>query len=269
MKETNKKPFAFGENWRAYIDTHFGKDALEASKKRLSEFLGTYSVVGKTFIDLGSGSGIHSLSALELGAARVVSVDVDKDAVLCAEDLKSRSDFKDQWDIHRASLLNREYISQLGQFDVAYCWGVAHHTGDMWRALDNISLCVKKGGVLFVAIYNHVEGRRGSAMWFSIKRFYNRAPKIVKKIMEWTYISGSFVLLVLRCNNPFKVLRDYKKKRGMAWSIDLVDWLGGYPYEYASVKEMFDFYRVKGFELVNIKTTNYIGCNQFLFVKHS
>lgn len=265
IKET---AFAFGENWRNYITKYFSNEALESSTKRLREFLGVETLEGKTFIDLGSGSGIHSLSALTLGATKVVSVDVDTEAVKCAEDLKKNSKFKDRWEIYHGSLLDKDFLGSLGQFDIVYSWGVAHHTGDMWKALDNISHSVKQNGTLFVAIYNYVEGKRGSKMWFAIKKFYNRAPTILKKIMEWVYIGSSFVLLLLKLNNPFRILREYKNKRGMAWSVDLVDWLGGYPYEYASVKEIFDFYKQRGFELQNIKTTNYIGCNQFLFIKN-
>lgn len=259
--------FHFGKNWQEFLDNHFSSEALKASRSRLAEFLQTDSLAGKTFADLGSGSGIHSLAALELGADGVVSVDFDPEAVKCTEQLKSSSPYGQKWQVCRGSLLNLGFLSDLGLFDIVYCWGVAHHTGNMWQALDNISKNVKKGGSLFIAIYNHVEGRMGSKMWRKIKHAYNKSPFFVKKIMEYLYISFNFLLLPLHFKNPFSVMKYYKEKRGMAWTTDMVDWLGGYPYEYASPKQIFDFYKKKGFELQNIKTTNHIGCNQFLFLK--
>ena len=261
------KKFEFGKNWQKFLRHNFSDQTLNASKKRLAEFLGDTSLQNKTFIDFGSGSGLHSLSALELGSARVVSVDFDKEAIECAEGLKLNSLYSDRWEIKRGSILDKNFLEDLGFFDVVYCWGVAHHTGGMWQALENITLNVKKEGLLFVAIYNHVGGRLGSKMWHQVKKSYNQSPYFIKKIMEWVYISYNFLILILHLKNPFAVIKNYKIKRGMAWTTDLIDWLGGYPYEYASVKQIFDFYTERGFELKNIKTTNYIGCNQFLFLK--
>ena len=41
--------------------------------------------------------------------------------------------------------------------------------------------------------------------------------------------------------NPFREAREYRRSRGMALRTDLVDWLGGYPYEFATVEEIVDF----------------------------
>lgn len=262
-----ERKFEFGKNWQSFLDNYFSRESVEASKIGLAEFLAPTTLVGKTFVDFGSGSGLHSLSALELGASNVTSIDADQEAVKCAESLKENSPYKERWKISKGSLLDGDFLKSLGLFDVVYCWGVAHHTGNMWEALDSISKNVKDNGLLYVAIYNNVEGRLGSKMWYQVKKFYNQAPSVIKNMMEWTYISYNFLFLILHLKNPFVVIKNYKIKRGMAWTTDLVDWLGGYPYEYASVKEIFDFYTKRGFELKNIKTTNYIGCNQFLFLK--
>lgn len=48
---------------------------------------------------------------------------------------------------------------------------------------------------------------------------------------------------------------------------DWYDWLGGFPFEVASVEEIFHFYTAKGFRLSNIITTNSLGTNQFVFIK--
>ncbi|MFA4890437.1 MAG: class I SAM-dependent methyltransferase [Candidatus Paceibacterota bacterium] len=259
--------FAFGKNWAKYLAVSSNKEILEKSKKSLNDFLAGYLLKGKTFLDFGSGSGVHSLAALSLGASKVASIDFDDDSVACARHLKEKSQ-SSNWEIKQGSLLDENLIKSLGQFDVVYCWGVAHHTGDMAKALENLEKLIAPRGLLFLAIYNKVEGKLGSRYWWHIKRFYNESGFIVKKIMETAYLAYNFLMLVARFKNPLRVFSEYKKKRGMSWSTDLIDWLGGFPYEYASVKEIFDLYHGKyGMELLNIKTTNYTGCNQFLFSK--
>ncbi len=260
--------FAFGRNWSAYLKNNLISEAIEISKGGLEEFLGKNPLQNKTFLDFGCGSGIHSLAALQLGAKKVVSIDFDGDSVKCCKKIKEERGDGYDWDILQGSLIDDNFVKSLGHFDVVYCWGVAHHTGDMNKALYNLKELTSENGELFVAIYNKVEGMRGSKYWWNIKRFYNKSSFFIKKIMELFYIFINFLKLVLRFKNPFRVMNEYKKKRGMNWRTDLIDWLGGFPYEYASPQEIFKIYHDKyGMELKNIKTTNYIGCNQFLFVK--
>jgi len=59
-----------------------------------------------------------------------------------------------------------------------YSWGVLHHTGKMWQALDNVAPLVKPGGQLFIAIYNDVGWR--SVAWRGIKACYNQMPRFLK-----------------------------------------------------------------------------------------
>lgn len=47
---------------------------------------------------------------------------------------------------------------------------------------------------------------------------------------------------------------------------DLIDWVGGYPFEVAKPEEIFDFYHARGFVLQRLYTCGGgIGCNQFVF----
>ena len=265
MSETR---FSFGKNWENYLKGGLNKGALENSLGSLKFFLGNYSVKNKTFLDFGCGSGIHSLAALMLGAEKVVSIDIDERAVKCCEKLRGEIGCNYNWETRQGSLLDREFISRLGVFDIVYCWGVAHHTGNMRQALENLEGLIAKNGLLYLAIYNRVEGRLGSKMWWRIKYFYNKSNFLIKKIMEWFYLSLNFIKIIIHLKNPFKFIKEYNQKRGMAWKTDLVDWLGGFPYEYATPQEIFKIYHGKyGLELVNLKTTNYSGCNQYLFLK--
>lgn len=262
-----KDKFAFGKNWKNFLDTHLSPETVEVATNSLKQFLETEALQGRSFLDVGCGSGIHSLAALRLGASPIVSVDVDADSVACCERLaKERADAT--WSVREGSMLDEQFMKSLGTYDIVYCWGVAHHTGDMWRALRNLVPTVKQGGLLFVAIYNTVPGRKGSSMWHAIKRTYVRSPFIIKKLMEWFYMGLFMLKMLIRLKNPFTVFKKYETKRGMSYKHDLVDWLGGYPYEHARAEEIFRFYRDEGnMELINLKTDNYTGNNQLLFRK--
>lgn len=260
------KTYHFGKNWQQYLSGHFSEESLERSKESFTRFFGA-NLHGKTFLDVGCGSGVHSLVALMLGATRVVSFDVDEESVRATKSLAKSYEGDGVWEVYHGSQLDEAFLQSLGTFDVVYCWGVAHHTGDMWRALDLLDHPVAERGLLYVAIYNTVSGRFGSSWWRRIKETYARSSRPLQKILEWGYIVFNLTLLVLRGNNPVSYIRQYKKKRGMDFFVDLKDWLGGYPYEHATPAEIFHFYHKKGYALVNLKTTNHIGCNEFLFAK--
>lgn len=104
----------------------------------------------KTFLDIGSGSGLFSLAAVRLGARQIHSFDYDLQSVACSRELKRRYfPQKNDWSIEQGDVLDKDYLNSLGQWDIVYSWGVLHHTGNMWQALGNIVQLVKKGGNLF------------------------------------------------------------------------------------------------------------------------
>jgi hypothetical protein len=60
----------------------------------------------------------------------------------------------------------------------------------------------------------------------------------------------------------------YDENRGMSRWHDIVDWVGGHPYEVAKPEEIFDFYRERGFNLTKMKCGGVgLGCNEFVFEK--
>lgn len=266
MTETVR--FEFGKNWRNFLDFHFDEESLREATDSLKTLLLLDNLNNKIFLDMGCGSGIFSLAAFRLGAEKIISVDRDEEAVKCCQSLREQSGNPANWTIKQGSLIDDDFIGSLEKADIVYCWGVAHHTGEMWHGLDNLSKLLNQNGLLAVSVYNKVTGFFGSENWLKIKSFYNRSHWLIKKLMEISYIAFNFLKILLHFKNPLTVIANYKRKRGMSWKTDLIDWLGGFPYEYAAVKEVFDFYHQKhGLELVNIKTTNFLGNNQFVFRK--
>lgn len=259
--------FSFGKNWEGYVEK-IDNGRIKNAEKSLVNFLGKTKLKGKTFIDVGCGSGLFSLAAYRLGAKKVVSVDVDQSSVMCCKTLRSWERNPPNWKVLRGSILDEKFLRPLGKYDVVYSWGVLHHTGRMWKAVEHASRLVKKGGLLYIAIYNEKVGFQNSAFWLRIKRFYGVSNFFVKKLIEILYILQVFFYRIVKLQNPFSYISRYESVRGMDFFTDVTDWLGGYPYEYAKFDVVKDFVENMGFELINSKDIgNSIACNEFLFRK--
>jgi SAM-dependent methyltransferase len=266
FEKREKERFPFGENWVNFLRILSDEQIFEA-EKALYAFLGEINLQGKRFLDIGSGSGLHSLVARKLGA-EVVSFDYDLQSVACTQELKARY-FPDDpsWKIEQGSILDREFIDRLGDFDISYAWGVLHHTGVLWQALYNAQRPLKEGGLLFVAIYND----QGiiSAVWKLVKQFY--CSGWLGRVLMSAFFYPAFFLTgllidIVRFRNPTTRYYEHKKYRGMSLVHDWRDWLGGYPFEPAEPARIISFYQNLGFELVQILPTGFgFGNNQFLF----
>ena len=258
--------FSFGDNWTRFLSV-LNDDRIEEAKSSLRRMLNVESLAGKTFLDVGSGSGLFSLAARLLGA-KVHSFDFDPQSMACTAELKRRYfPGDDAWVVESGSVLDRDYLSRLGQFDVVYSWGVLHHTGRMWEALENVVPLVKGGGQLFIAIYN--KQQFFSSYWAFVKRTYNRSSPVTRGILGYGYFlffaTGLFLVDVLRGRNP-RARYLSTGKRGMSLRYDVVDWIGGWPFEAAAPDEICRFSRKYNLVLTELVTCGgKHGCNEFVF----
>lgn len=262
--------FNFGKNWEDFSH-QIKEEHVQASIQNMKFFLDDYCNKS-TFIDIGCGSGLHSLSAIRLGASKVHSFDFDEFSVKTTQSVKNHFAKDSQnWHIEQGDILDDEYIQKLESYDIVYSWGVLHHTGSMWKAIENSMNLVKKDGLFFIAIYNN-QGWK-SRFWWYVKYLYNKLPNGINKIYAITVGCFFQVINIIKYSllfNPMKAIRpllNYKKDRGMSYFHDLIDWYGGFPFEYAKVEELNKFFKLHGFEVIKVKTTTSLGCNEILYCK--
>jgi 2-polyprenyl-6-hydroxyphenyl methylase/3-demethylubiquinone-9 3-methyltransferase len=261
--------FPFGGNWRSFIEL-VDDERTAAAVDSLVQALGAADLSGRTFLDVGCGSGLFSLAAHRLGA-RARSLDYDAEAVATTIELRRRFAPDADWTVEQGSILDERLVDELGRFDVVYAWGVLHHTGDLWAAMDLVSRLVTPGGQLYISVYN--DQGFASRMWRRVKSRYNKSGPLTRRLL----VAGS--ALTLWGRHPVAKLARLAprnrsaparpaRKRGMSAKHDLVDWVGGYPFEVAKPEQVFTFLRARGYELCHLKTcAGGIGCNEFVFTR--
>jgi 2-polyprenyl-6-hydroxyphenyl methylase/3-demethylubiquinone-9 3-methyltransferase len=259
--------FEFGENWRSYAATIDQKriDAAVAGVRKLFPD----GLHGRSFLDIGCGSGLHSLAAHSLGASPVIAIDIDENSITATKQTLSRFAPADNWNACVLSVFDAS-PEILGQFDVVYSWGVLHHTGNMWTAIENAAALVKNGGEFAIAIYN---ATLMDPFWTAEKRIYSSLPKAGQWLIQQAFVAAWLVGKRIRGIPPARFLKDYYHSRGMNFSHDAHDWLGGYPYETASAEQLRSFFAKLGFrELRGFPKSKSVGvfgsiCHEFVFQK--
>ncbi len=268
--DADRGRFGFGENWSRFASA-LEPSQIETARRSVTDLLGRDTLEGMSFLDVGSGSGLFSLAACNLGAKRVHSLDYDPISVATTESLRERYAPGREWSVERGSALDPAYMRSLGQFDVVYSWGVLHHTGRMWEAIGQTCELVAPGGLLAISIYND-QGAL-SSVWKLVKRVYNALPTPLRPAFAALAIAPMELKMLAartlrgRPGEYFELWRSERgHERGMDRWRDIVDWVGGFPFEVASREQVIEFCTGRGFTLERIESVGRShGCNQFVF----
>ena len=271
----SRSRFEFGKNWKRFL-SNLNEGRIALAEQSLQRTLKCERLEGKTFLDIGSGSGLFSLAARRLGAT-VRSFDYDPVSVACTEELRRRFFPQDQaWVVEQGSVLDKRYLQWLGAYDIVYSWGVLHHTGAMQAAFDNIKPLITMGGLLYIAIYNDLG--KITDRWHRIKRNYNRLPPLMRRAYALGIITAEEMPVFFdhckrgKLGEYFDLWKAYDRisTRGMSRWHDWIDWIGGYPYERATMEAVVDEFSKDGFALTNLvdRSTGY-GCNEFVFIRQA
>ena len=257
--------YEFGANWKDYSEK-IDLDVIQHAESGLLKLISKEGLAGKSFLDIGSGSGLHSLAALRLGAASIIAVDIDPNSVEATRTTLERNWTGKNAEVRLVSVLAPE-ARDLGQFDVVYSWGGLHHTGAMWEAIEKAASHVKPGGQFILAVYKKTPL---CCAWAVEKKIFTKARGLVRSLIRGPYIAALNLVAIGR--SPSRFIREYKGLRGMNFYNDVDDWLGGYPYESATEEEIVTFMAKLDFadELVIESTARLAGlfgtgCSEFRF----
>jgi SAM-dependent methyltransferase len=259
--------FEFGANWKDFaksIDQERIAAAIDGLRKLFPDGL-----AGKSFLDIGCGSGLNALAALSLGAASVTAVDIDENSVSTTQAVLAAHAPDANWRAKVVSVFDAQ-PDTLGTFDVVYSWGVLHHTGDMWRAIEHAAKLTSPSGLYVIAIYTKTPL---CGFWQYEKAFYSKSPKLVQAILRYGYIAASAGSMLVQKRNPVTFAKNYKSSRGMRWSNDIHDWLGGYPYESASAGdirtalEKIGLVEVRSFPTDPGSGFSSAGCGEYVYLR--
>ena len=260
MSEEADLRFGFGRNWEDFLEKHFSEERVEISRRHLLDFLGMRDLKGQSFLDIGCGSGLHSLAAFRSGADSIFGFDYDENSVRASRVCHEFAGGPAHWTLMQGSVLDTEFMTtRVPKASVVYSWGVLHHTGDVWAAVRNAASRVAQNGLFYIALYSaDADVRPSPEFWLEVKQRYNRAGKMRQRFMVLWYL--------WRFMGPIDLARRLWRNngtRGMSLMTDIRDWLGGWPMEYVRDAEVLRVCADLG--LSHVRTRTGEACHEYLF----
>lgn len=236
--------FRFGENWQSFVAT-VDPGRIRAAEEGLLRLLPRDAIAGRSFLDIGCGSGLSALAAVRLGARSVEALDADAQSVAAADALLRKFAPGGPWRVGQESVFELS-PERHGTYDIVYSWGVLHHTGDLWQAMARAAALTAPDGWLALALYRKTPL---CGFWAVEKRLYAGAGPAAQRAARAIYMSAFAAGLLATGRSPFAYARTYRSARGMDWPHDVHDWLGGYPYELTDPAQVRAFLEAHNFAL--------------------
>ncbi len=260
--------FDFGQNWQNFSANALTAERVRQARENFQELVAPLPVEGWTFLDIGFGQGLGLLTAAALGA-RSVGCDINpKCAQVLQTNLHHFPELIAAPPVVVGSILDNSTLAAIHReaqkiggresFEIVHSWGVLHHTGDMATAIRNASGLVAPGGHFILALYNR---HWSSRAWWLVKWLYVHSPRWVQRALITLFYPVIYLAKwVVTGKNP------KQQERGMNFYYDVIDWVGGYPYEYASREEVERTLAALGFRPVKFIAARVpTGCNEFVF----
>ena len=254
--------FSFGTNWQSYARNALSREKIRQARDAFRCLVDPVDLAGKSFLDIGFGQGLALLLAAEMGA-EVSGIDNDAANLKALESTRAVFGVETMPRTLIGSILDKDFLQKIareGRYDVVHAWGVLHHTGDMQQAVRNAAGLVKEGGTFICALYNR---HWSSPVWKVIKRTYLRSPQALRKALIVV-----FYPVIYSAKRIVTGAHPTQTERGMDFYHDVVDWVGGYPYEYAGAAEVLRWVCRLDFECLRFRAARVpTGCNEFVFRK--
>ena len=264
MNRRHTVDFDFGENWVNYAESKLTPELVEQARSDFSRLMSHTSQLDGDFLDIGYGQGLSLLLAAEMGF-RVTGLEINKKNLIALEKTKSLFQ-KMAVPTERliiGSILDDETVSKLTNMNVSgyhvvHSWGVLHHTGNLHKAFNNTAKLVRPGGYLVVAIYRK---HWTSPFWKRFKYIFCASPEIIRKMLVVFFLPLLFIRFLTS-----RTIRSSVTRRGMHFFFDLIDWLGGFPYEYEDANTIVGWANSVGMKQITIiRGAGWTGCNEYIF----
>jgi SAM-dependent methyltransferase len=149
-RDIGGSPDRFGYEWNTYAEI---LPEYEEQFRRWTAHLSPADWRGKSFLDVGCGTGRNSFWAMTCGAREGCAVDIDERSLASAR--RNLAHFPTM-QVTRSSAYDLGFADR---FDIAFAIGVIHHLADPPRALQKMVRAVKPGGHVLIWVYGR-EGNR-------------------------------------------------------------------------------------------------------------
>jgi SAM-dependent methyltransferase len=250
--------FSFGKNWQSFSNSSLSQERILRARKAFHDLFDGIELRGKRFIDIGFGQGLSLLFAIESGA-EAFGIDNDMENSSALETTRTIMNCAQIPVVQIVSILDSAFVRRHEhQFDIVHSWGVLHHTGDMTKAIENACALVSDNGYFICSIYNK---HWTSPIWKRIKWMYNVLPSPFQRVIIGVLYPIIYCAKWLATGKSPTIM-----ERGMDFFHNVVDWVGGYPYEYATMKEIMDLVCRQGLHCIRGFSAKVpTGCNEFVF----
>lgn len=177
---------------------------------------------GKKILDCGCGPGRHAWTLGTLGA-RVTAFDMSDNGLEAAR--------RECAELPEVRIEKRNILDPLPyptDYDLVWCYGVVHCTGDTLRALDNIGRHARPGGLIYIMVYPEPE------------RTY---------LESYSYYHEVHVIRQLVRGMPLAEKADFLKKlQGERWALSWFDAISSEINDLYTFEELRDLLEMVGFQ---------------------